>query len=81
MDMSRPVLPSWLVVWVRSGGYRRCAEALDTGGTQAVGSGEGGGGGTVAVGGDQVGDVALIEAVVQAPRTLRARSWGTHRAW
>ena len=56
-------------------------EALDTVDTQALGSGEGGGGGALAVGSDQVGDVALIEAVAQAPRTLRARSLGTHKAW
>ena len=42
-------------------------EALGTLKTQAVGSGEGCGGGALAVGGDQVGDVALIEAVAQAP--------------
>jgi hypothetical protein len=35
-----------------------------------------GSGGAFAVGDDQVGDVALIEAVVHALRTLRARSWG-----
>jgi hypothetical protein len=51
-------------------------EALDTVDTQAWGSGEGGGG-ALAVGSDQVGDVALIEAVAQVPRTLRARSRGT----
>jgi len=45
-----------------------------------VGGGEGGGGGAVAVGGDQLGDLALIEALVQAPRKLRARFRGTHRA-
>ena len=45
-----------------------------------MGSGEGGGGGAVAVGGDQLGDLALIEALVQAPRRLRARFRGTHRA-
>jgi len=38
------------------------------------GSGEGGDSGAVVVGGDQVGDVALIEAVVQALRTLHALS-------
>jgi hypothetical protein len=54
-------------------------EALDTRKTQVVGNGEGGGGGAFAVGGDQVGDVALIEVVAQAPRTLRARSRGTYR--
>jgi hypothetical protein len=46
----------------------------------AVGSGEGGGSGALAVGGDQVGGVAIIEAVAQGPRTLRARLRGTHRA-
>lgn len=29
-----------------------------------------------AVGGDQLGDLALIEALAQAPRTRRARSRG-----
>jgi hypothetical protein len=43
----------------------------------AVGSGEEGAGGAFAVGDDQLGDVALIEAVAQAPRTLRARSRAT----
>jgi hypothetical protein len=55
-------------------------EALDALEAQAVGSREGGGGGALAVGGDQVGDVVLIEAVVQALRTLRARPGGIHRA-
>jgi hypothetical protein len=45
-----------------------------------VGSGEGGGGVAVAVGGDQVRDIALIEALAQAPRTFRARSRSTLRA-
>jgi hypothetical protein len=54
-------------------------EALDTRETQAVGSGERGGGGAVAVGGDQVGDVALIEEVAQALRMLRARCRGAGR--
>jgi hypothetical protein len=73
---------------------RRCVRSLssgwraaDTGGAQeafetaeahTVGSGEGSGGGAVTVCGDQVGDVALIKAVAQAPRTLRARSRGTY---
>jgi hypothetical protein len=56
-------------------------EALDTRKTQVVGNGEGGGGGAFAVGGDQVADVALIEVVAQAPRTLRARSRGTQVWW
>ena len=43
-----------------------------------MGSGEGGGSGAVAVGGDQVGDVALIEAVVQALRTFHALSRGAY---
>jgi hypothetical protein len=38
------------------------------------------GGGALAVGEDQVGGVALIEAVVQVPRTLRTRLRGTDRA-
>jgi hypothetical protein len=45
-------------------------EALDTREVQAVG----GDGGAFAIGGDQLGDVALIEAVAQTPRTFRARS-------
>lgn len=44
-----------------------------------MGSGEGGDGGAVAVGGDQFGDVALIEAFAQASRTLRVWSRITHR--
>jgi hypothetical protein len=45
-------------------------EAVDTCGTKpwAVA------GGVFAVGGDRVGDIAIIEAVGQAPRTLHARS-------
>lgn len=34
----------------------------------------------VVVGDDQLGNVVLIEAVAQAPRTFRARSRGMHRA-
>jgi hypothetical protein len=49
-------------------------EALDALQTHAVGCGERGGGGAVAVGGDQVRDLALTEAVTQAPRMLRATS-------
>jgi hypothetical protein len=49
-------------------------EVLDAPEAHAVGRGEGGGGGAVAVFGDQLGDLALIEALAQAPRTLRARS-------
>jgi hypothetical protein len=45
-----------------------------------MGCGEGCSGGAVAVGGDQLGDVALIEAIVQAPRALRARSRDTRGA-
>jgi hypothetical protein len=48
---------------------------------QAVGSSKGGGGGAVAVGGDQVGDVALIGSVVQAPRTCRDRFRGPRQGW
>jgi hypothetical protein len=55
-------------------------EVLDTRQTHAVGSGEDGGAGAFAVGGDQVGDVALIEAVAQASRTFRARFRGA-RGW
>ena len=43
-----------------------------------MGSGERGGSGAVAVGGDQLGDVALVEALAQAPQTFRARSRITH---
>lgn len=53
-------------------------DALDTRETQAVGSGEGGGGGALTVGGDQVSDVALIEAVAQAPRGRLALGQGAH---
>jgi hypothetical protein len=52
-------------------------EALHTRETQAGGSDEGDGGGVLTICGDQLGDVALIETVVQAPPTLRARSRGT----
>ena len=45
-----------------------------------MGSSEGGGGGAVAVGGDEVRDVALIEALAQAPWTLRAQSRGMRGA-
>jgi len=40
-----------------------------------VGSEEEGGGGASVVGGDEIGDVVLIEAVAQASRALRARAW------
>lgn len=39
------------------------------------------GGGALAVGGDQVGGVALIKAIAQVPRTLRTRLRGTDRGW
>jgi hypothetical protein len=45
----------------------------------AVGRGEGGGG-AFAVGGNQFGDVAFIEAVAQPSRALRARSGAIYRA-
>lgn len=45
-----------------------------------MGCGEGCGVGAVSVGGDQLGDLALTEAVAQAPRTLCARSRGAHGA-
>ena len=66
-----------------SGGWRAAdtggvQEAFDAAETHAVDSGEGGGGGTFAVGGDQLGDLAFVEAFTQAPRTLRARSRGAH---
>lgn len=54
-------------------------EALDTLETYAVDNGEGGGG-AIAVGGDEVSDVMLIEVVAQASRTLRVRFRGTRRA-
>ena len=41
-----------------------------------MGSSERGDSGSIAVGGDQFGDLAVIEAVVQAPPTLRARFLG-----
>jgi hypothetical protein len=43
------------------------------------GGGDGGGGGAVLVGGDHLGDLALIEALTQALRAFRARSRGAHR--
>jgi hypothetical protein len=46
-----------------------------------VGSAEGGGGTALAVGGDQVGDVTLIEAVAHALRTLCARSRWQRQGW
>jgi hypothetical protein len=55
-------------------------EAFDAAEAHAVGSGKGGGGGTIAVGGDQLGDLTLIEALAQASRTLCARSRGAHEA-
>lgn len=45
-----------------------------------MGRREGGGGGAVAIGGDQLGDLALAEALAQASRRLRARSRGARRA-
>jgi hypothetical protein len=52
-------------------------EAPDTFEAQGVVGGEGSGGGAVAVGGDQLGDVAFGKAVAQAPWTLRGWSGGT----
>jgi hypothetical protein len=60
-----------------SGGAQEAFDALEA---HAMGSGEGGGGGAFAVGGNQFGDVAFIEVVAQAPRALRARSGPTYRA-
>jgi hypothetical protein len=76
MRRGRGCLRSLLSRWcpADTGGAQ---EALDAPEAQGVGSGEGGGGGAVAVGGDQVSDVALIEAIAQAPRALRARSRGS----
>jgi hypothetical protein len=56
-------------------------EVLDAPDAHAVGRGEGGGGGAVAVGGDQFGDGVLIEALAQAPRALCARSEGHAQGW
>ena len=56
-------------------------ETFDAAEAHAVGRGEGGSGGAFAVGGDQLGDLALIKALAQAPRTLRARSRGAHGGW
>ena len=58
---------------VDTGGVQEALEALET---HAMGRGEGGGDVAVAVGGNQLGDVALTEALAQAPRTLRTRSRG-----
>jgi hypothetical protein len=52
-------------------------EALDAGEAQFMAAVREGGDGALAVGGDQVGDVALIAAVMQALRTLRAQFGGT----
>jgi hypothetical protein len=52
-----------------------------SGETQAVGSGEAGGCGAVVVGGDRLGDVALIGVVAQDARTLRAWSRGHMQGW
>ena len=46
-----------------------------------VGSCEEGGNGAFAVGGDQLGNVAFIEAAAQAPRVLRVRSRGHTQSW
>jgi hypothetical protein len=59
-----------------SGGWRSAdtggvEEALDAPEAHVVGCGEGGGDGALAVGGDQLGDLALGEALAQAPRTPR----------
>lgn len=59
-----------------SGGWRAAGaggmqEAFDAAGAHAVGRGAGGGGGAVAVSGDQLGDLALVEALAQAPWTFR----------
>jgi hypothetical protein len=68
----------------RVGGVRRThggvQEAPDTLEAQGVVGGEGGGGGAVAVGGNQLGDIAFDEAVAQAPWTRRGWSGGTRRA-
>jgi hypothetical protein len=56
-------------------------EACDAGEANAVGGAEEGGGGVVAVGGDQVSGVALIEAS-RASSTEAARSGaGCARGW
>lgn len=56
-------------------------EVLDAPEAQAVGSGEEDGGGAVAVGGDQASDVAVIEAVSQAPRRLSRSISGCTQGW
>jgi hypothetical protein len=55
-------------------------EALDAAEAEIVSAGEVAGSGSAAVGGDQVVDVALIEALAQAPWTLCARFQGAHWA-
>jgi hypothetical protein len=55
-------------------------ETLDALEAHSVGRGEEAGGGAVAVGGDQVCDLALAKGLVQTPRPLRARFWGTRGA-
>ena len=62
------------------GGTGGAEEAFDAAETHAVGGGEGGGGGAVTVASDQFGELALIEALAQAPGTHRARSRSTLRA-
>jgi hypothetical protein len=61
---------------VDTGDVQEALDARDS----SRGQRRGGSAGAVALGRDQVGHVALIEAVAQSPRTLRARSRGTYRA-
>jgi len=72
------VWPSRILGGWRAADTGGAEEAFDAREAHAVGRGEGGGGGAVAVGGDQFGDVALVEALAQAPRTFRVRSRGMH---
>lgn len=71
---------SWIPGWMARGGRGGVEEAFDAAGAHAMGRGEGGGGGTVAVSGDQLGNLALVEALAQAPWTFRVRSRGA-RGW
>lgn len=46
-----------------------------------MGSGKADGGGTFPIVSDQIGDVTLIQAVAQAPRTLTVRSRCNMHGW
>ncbi len=78
-DASRLALPSSLIEWVTSADIGDVQEALDIRETQAVDSGEGGGGGAFAVGGDQ----SVMSRSSRRSRRLPGRfalGLGTHRA-